>query len=200
MFVVYLFQRFWHLCRMVLRNRQKMGLAGRLLSLCALLIISLQMINPVAAQSPKVGESSGLPVPRFVSVKSKPTRVRFGPSRNHDIAWTFERAAIPIEIIQEFDNWRRIRDADGDSGWMHSSLLTGQRTVIVSPWVKDPLKTIDAYASASLSGRVQFMLQPNVLAEVQECNGTACLLKGADWRGWVDQNQLWGVYRGERVR
>lgn len=178
--------------------------------LCSAIALVLAFTAPLAgralaqdsqgAQTEKVGENSGLPIPRFVSLKSKPTRVRFGPSREHDVAWVFERSSIPVEITQEFDNWRKIKDAEGDSGWMHSSLLSGRRTALVTPWETDQLKTVNVYASASLSGTARYLLQPNVLAAIEECNGTACRLEGEDWKGWIDQTKLWGVYPNERVR
>jgi SH3-like domain-containing protein len=87
------------------------------------------------------GPSSGLPVPRFVSLKSDRVHVRGGPSRDHDIAWLFTRAGLPVEVTAEYDNWRRIRDWEGAEGWVYHTLLSGKRTALVAarPKQKDEL-------------------------------------------------------------
>ena len=77
---------------------------------------------------------SGLPVPRFVSLKAGRVNVRVGPGEDYKVAWVFTRPALPVEIIQEFDTWRRIRDSDGSVGWVFHSLLSGKRTAVVAPW------------------------------------------------------------------
>jgi len=80
--------------------------------------------------------SSGLPIPRFVSLKSDKVNVRAGPTKDHDVAWVYNRAALPVEVTAEFENWRRIRDWEGAEGWVYHSLLSGRRTGLVSPPAK----------------------------------------------------------------
>jgi len=77
---------------------------------------------------------SGLPLPRFVSLKSDPVNIRTGPGRKYPRAWVYRRAGLPVEIIQEHENWRRVRDADGANGWIPRALLSSRRTVLVMPW------------------------------------------------------------------
>ena len=79
---------------------------------------------------PVVKTQTGLPLPRFVSLKSERVNVRRGPSNEHGVAWVFTRKSLPVEIIAEFDHWRRIRDSEGAEGWVYHSLLVGRRTVI----------------------------------------------------------------------
>jgi SH3-like domain-containing protein len=86
-----------------------------------------------AAQSITLGPS-GLPLPRFVSLKSGRVNSRVGPGANYSVDWMYMKAGLPMEIIQEFDTWRRVRDADGSEGWISQSLLSGHRTAIVAPW------------------------------------------------------------------
>ena len=93
----------------------------------------------VAAQTAAQGEDggrrgTGLPLPRFVSLKSNNVNVRRGPGQDYDVAFTFVRAGLPVEITDEFDNWRKIRDSEGSEGWVFHSLLSGKRTAIVAPW------------------------------------------------------------------
>ena len=80
----------------------------------------------------QAGTASGLPVPRFVSLKSDKVNVRAGPTKDHDVAWVYSRAALPVEVTAEFENWRRIRDWEGAEGWVYHSLLSGRRTALVA--------------------------------------------------------------------
>ncbi len=92
------------------------------------------------------GSVSGLPVPRFVSLKSDRVNVRAGPTKDHDVRWVYTRAGMPVEITAEFENWRRIRDWEGAEGWVYHSLLSGKRTAVVVPKMKDEL--VPLYESA----------------------------------------------------
>ncbi len=141
--------------------------------------------------------ASGLPVPRFVSLKAGRVKVRFGPGEDYKIAWVFTRPGLPIEVIQEFANWRRIRDSDGTVGWVFQSLLSGKRTAVVAPWASDDPRPIRA--SASPDAEVAAYLQPGVMAEIEGCSDGWCRLSGANFDGWISQEQLWGVYPGEEV-
>ncbi len=87
-------------------------------------------------QAGKSTGPSGLPLPRFVSLKAEKVNVRRGPSSDHAVAWVFQRKGMPVEIVAEFDNWRRIRDSDGEEGWILQNMLSGRRTAVVAPWRK----------------------------------------------------------------
>src|SRR5262252_8595740 len=82
---------------------------------------------------------SGLPVPRFVSLKPDRVNVRGGPTRDHEVTFVYTRAGLPVEITAESDNWRRIRDWEGSEGWVYHSLLSGRRTSVVMPKDKSAL-------------------------------------------------------------
>ena len=77
---------------------------------------------------------SGLPLPRFVSIKAKRVNMRVGPGQEYAVDWMYLTPGLPVEIVQEFENWRRVRDSDGAEGWIYQSLLTGKRTAIAAPW------------------------------------------------------------------
>ncbi|WP_312846798.1 SH3 domain-containing protein [Stappia sediminis] len=146
------------------------------------------------AQATKTGPS-GLPVPRFVSLKSDRVNVRKGPSREHDIAWTFVRAGLPVEIVQEFDNWRRVRDWEGEEGWVFHSLLSGRRTGLVTPW--ESSSTTPLRADASSDATILAELKPLVLVNVAGCSEGWCEVSANGYDGWVDQTRLFGVYPDE---
>ena len=140
--------------------------------------------------------ATGLPLPRYVSLKSSNVNVRRGPGQEYDIAFTFVRAGLPVEITQEFDTWRKIRDSEGSEGWVLHSLLSGKRTAVVAPWQSDG--QFSAHRRADGSAAVVAYLQPRVVAEVERCDGDWCLLKGESFEGWMEQERLWGVYPQEK--
>lgn len=166
--------------------------------LAALLVIALigAADAPARAQTAQIGPS-GLPLPRFVSVKSSPVNVRQGPSRDHDIAWTYTRSGQPVEITQEFENWRRIRDADGQEGWVFQGLLSGRRTALVTPWSNRDNTPVRTKPDAAAD--VRALLEPNVLVNIGPCDGAWCAVEGTGFEGFVEQSRLWGVYPGEKI-
>jgi len=147
----------------------------------------------LAAQDEQRG--TGLPLPRFVSLKSDNVNVRRGPGQEYEIAFTFVRAELPVEITQEFDNWRKIRDSDGAEGWVFHSLLSGKRTALVAPW--EASGPFPARRSANGDAAVVAYLEPRVIADVGECTGTWCLISVQGHEGWIAQERLWGVYPDE---
>lgn len=151
---------------------------------------------PGAANGP-TGRASGLPVPRFVSLKADKVNVRSGPTRDHAVAWVFTRAGLPVEITAEFETWRRIRDSDGAEGWVYHSMLSGRRTALVSPW-KDG-EAAQLYAEPDKSSAVKAKLEPGVLGKVEHCDGKWCRFFDNGFDGFVVQERLWGVYPGEKI-
>lgn len=150
-----------------------------------------------AAGDIAVGAASGLPVPRYVSLKPDRVTVRGGPNRDHEIAFVFTRAGLPVEITAESDNWRRIRDWEGSEGWVYHSLLSGRRTALVSAKQKDEL--VPLYDKADADSDLVARLQPGVLASVKHCSGTWCRIFGTGFDGWIVQDRLWGVYPNEKI-
>src|SRR4051794_10002121 len=151
-----------------------------------------------------VGKVSGLPVPRFVSLKTDRVNLREGPSKDNRTAWVFQRAGLPIEIVAEFETWRRIRDAEGTEGWVLHSLLSGRRTALVSPWTKGDAAPLPLHERADERAEIVARLQPNVIVNIKQCTGAWCRVtaaqpSGRDLDGYIRQERLWGVYPNERV-
>ena len=151
-----------------------------------------------AAEAVRRGES-GYPLPRFVSLSSSEVNVRMGPSFKHKVKWTFHKEGLPVEVVREFGNWRRVRDSEGDEGWVHHSLLSGRRTVLVLPWTTETDQTVPLRPVPNDDARPVAYLEPFVLGDVDECDGAWCAISGRGWRGVVPQKVLWGVYPEERV-
>jgi len=150
-----------------------------------------------AAEAGSDSTASGLPVPRFVSLKADRVNVHGGPDKDHDVVWIYTRVGLPVEITAEFENWRRIRDSEGSEGWVYHSLLSGKRTATVQLKAKSDVAPI--YAKPDAKSGVTAQLQFGVLGTVKHCNGTWCEIVGDGFDGWIQQNALWGVYPNEKV-
>lgn len=150
--------------------------------------------KPAAA---KIGPS-GLPLPRYVSLKSGRVNVRKGPSLDHPVAWEFNRLGLPVEVINEFENWRQVRDSENSRGWVFHSLLSGRRTALVAPWLKDGATTT-LYTRRSTSSGIVAKLEPGVLGSLLSCDGTWCNFSVDTVSGWIEQIALWGVYENENI-
>lgn len=141
--------------------------------------------------------TSGLPVPRYVSLKSDHVNVRAGPTKDNDVSWIFTRSGLPVEITAEFENWRRIRDSEGAEGWVYHSLLSGRRTAVVTMKHKEELASI--YERPDASSIVAARLQAGVVTQVKRCSSGWCRVIGAGFDGWIEQQRLWGVYADEKL-
>lgn len=152
--------------------------------------------------SPPLVPTSGLPLPRYVSLKSDRVHVRQGPGTDYQVLWVYRRAGLPVEVIKEFDGWRQIRDAEGITGWVLQSLVSGRRTVLVMPWETKSEKPpqLVLRADDSESARAVAYVEPGVLATVRSCDGTWCYLSIGEHRGYFEQKRLWGVYQDEKFR
>src|SRR5437868_1539046 len=111
-------------------------------------IVAVQPAPARAAGDVANGAVSGLPIPRFVSLKSDRVNARAGPTKDQEVRWVYTHAGMPVEITAEFENWRRIRDWEGAEGWVYHSLLSGRRMGVVVPKTKDEL--VPLYQSAEI--------------------------------------------------
>ena len=170
-------------------------LLGAFLALLTILApVPFAARGALAAEGVQMGSVTGLRLPRYASLRFDKTNVREGPSKTHRTTWIFQRAGLPVEIIGEFDTWRRIRDAEGAEGWVLASLLSGRRTALVVPWRKAEEAQLFAKLGAP---EVAAKLQSGVLANVKSCQATWCRVFGEGFDGFIKQGDLWGVYPDE---
>jgi len=167
----------------------------RALAALALLVASGAAAEAAGARN--VGTVSGLPLPRFVSIKSNKVNVRAGPTKDHKVLWVFARAGLPVEITAEFENWRRIRDWEGAEGWVYHSLLSGRRTALVATKAKD--KLVPLFENPDVESKIVARLQASVLGSVKHCAGGFCRFVGDKFDGYVVQARLFGVYPNEKL-
>ena len=137
---------------------------------------------------------SGLPVPRFVSLRSGEVNLRTGPGVRYPVEWVFVRAGMPVEITAEFDTWRRIRDWEGAQGWVHQSMLSGRRTMVV----QGDLRTLRREPSGAAEAVAQ--VEAGVIGRVHKCEGAWCLVEAGGYKGWLERDAFWGVYPKEEVQ
>ena len=142
-----------------------------------------------ASYAQNVGE-----VPRYVSLRADEVNVRTGPGVRYPVKWVFVRKSMPVEVIADYDTWRKIRDWEGAEGWVHRAMLSSKRHVItvgeLSTLRRDP--TEDSRAVAKL--------EDGVVAELNECDATWCNLSVGGYDGWLKRETLWGLKRGEIVQ
>lgn len=168
----------------------------------ALLLVAATSMAAQAQAPANVGPS-GLPLPRYVSLKSDRVNLRRGPGTDYPTAWVYRRAGLPVEVIEEFEAWRKVRDLEGTTGWILSSLLSGRRTALVLPWELKPdapRPQIALRQSSSDGSAPVAMIEAGVIADVQSCDGSWCYVVIESFRGYLRQTKLWGVYSQERVK
>ncbi|MEO1693994.1 MAG: SH3 domain-containing protein [Pseudomonadota bacterium] len=147
---------------------------------------------------------SGLPLPRFVSLKAQPVNMRKGPGTQYPATWVMRRVGMPLQIVREYDVWREVIDADGARGWVLGSLLSGRRTAIVAPWDRATVgggagALVDLFASPSERARTVARMEAGTSVSVVRCDGRWCRVRLQAFRGHVRQQALWGVYQGETI-
>lgn len=155
------------------------------------IVIGLLLVaEPATAQS-----ETGLPLPRFVSLRADAVNLRTGPGRRYPIDWVYTRAGLPIKIVAEFEGWRQVRAQDGTTGWVHKSLLSGKRTVTVAG------REDRIYREPSKSAQIAAFVEPGVNANLLECENGWCRISVDSHRvaGWMPQDSLWGILPDEFV-
>lgn len=173
-------------------NKSKLRLWGAcFLGVCAMIVTTSFATSAFAAGAEEVGKVTNRPIPRFVSLKAAEGNVRRGPSLSHRIDWVFKRRDMPLRITAEHGHWRRVEDRDGMGGWVHYSLLSGTRTVLVE---KDMLRL---HSRPQTDAPVTAALELGVVARVSECNEEWCLLRSGGFKGWAPKARLWGVKTSE---
>jgi len=135
-----------------------------------------------------------LPLPRFASLKADEVNMRAGPGQSYPVEWVFTRKGLPVEIVAEYDQWRKIQDVDGTVGWVHRVMLSGQRTVLVAG--VDVVTAHDEPGEASLP---VFQAEPGVQGVLLRCEDDWCRIDVNGTKGWLPMNALWGVYPSDNA-
>ncbi|MGD9615602.1 MAG: SH3 domain-containing protein [Alphaproteobacteria bacterium] len=165
---------------------QHEGLAGAIIGAVMLLFAG----STVAAED----EANGPKIPRFASLDADRINLRTGPGSRYPIDWVLMRRNMPVEIIAQFENWRRVREWDGTTGWVQQNLLTGKRHVVIAPGETRPIHREPDPASPLVA-----RAEPGVIGRLTECRASWCRIEAASVAGWLRRADLWGVYPDEKV-
>ena len=156
-------------------------------------LATLAFCAPVAGVGAEAS-GSGLPVPRFVSLRASEVNLRTGPGRTYPVEWVYQRRHIPVEVVQEFDTWRKIRDFEGTEGWVHQSMLDGRRYVLITGGEQILRQSPDVQSTPVAR------VQPGVIARLLECQPTWCEVEAGNYVGWLLRESFWGAYPNEVVQ
>ena len=158
-----------------------------------LFIFASVLLNPLFGftQEPQKGQVTNLPIPRYVSLKVNEANARRGPSLSHKIDWIYKRQHMPLEIYAEYENWRRVRDFEGLGGWVHYTLLSGNRHVLI----KNEL--LEMRLLPSNDAQVIAKVPQHNIATLDKCTKDWCRIIDDGYKGWVRKSGIWGVYENE---
>jgi len=160
-------------------------------------IIGLFYLIPAA---PTWGEEkiilgkSGYPVPRYVTLAKDTVNVRTGPGRKYPITWVYKRKGLPLKIVNEYENWRKFIDSEGSSGWIWGPLLSSRRTGLITAKNQILLKQPKEDSDVALKA------EAGVIGQIIECKAGWCRLNFNGIKGWLRQDQIWGVFAEETLK
>ena len=172
----------------------RLGEAARAALLLAALAMMVLLIAQHAAVAARHGRVTGLPIPRFVSLRADKVNLRVGPGFRYPIEWVLQRRDLPVEIIGEFATWRKLRLHDGTTGWVSQTLLSAHRTIILtgSRQVLRAAPREHSRAIAELAG--------HVIARLISCRAAEawCRVAVRGYRGYLRRGAIWGVAADEQ--
>lgn len=157
-----------------------------------ILVLAVGLSLVVQAGGARAAES-GLPIPRFVTLRADKVNVRAGPGVQYPVEWVFERKGMPVEVIAEHENYRKVRDIEGTEGWVHQNLLSSRRGIVVSGAIRALRR--EPRDGASVVARVE----PDVVGQLLACSGPWCRVEAGGYRGWLKRTEFWGVYPDEKI-
>lgn len=167
-------------------NRQDWSRRARA---AAMLAAMLTAAVPAAAQT-----LSSDKLPRFASLRSDEVNLRVGPGENYPIEWVLKRKDMPIEIVEQFQNWRQVTDWQGDKGWVLDRMITGRRAVVVTGGVRM------LYREPDPGSAIVARAEPGVVARLTDLRGAWCRVEAGGYTGWMRRSEVWGVFADETLQ
>ena len=158
----------------------------------AAIVLAVAVVLFYTARSQRADDDG--PPSRFVTVKADKANVRAGPGKRYPVRWVFVQPGIPVEILAEYENWRQIRDWEGQEGWIHAAMLSHKRNVIVI----GEKRTL--YRRADATSPPVAILEPGIIAEIEDCNAEWCRVEVRNNRGWLRHGEFWGIDPGEVIK
>jgi SH3-like domain-containing protein len=159
------------------------------IAIAAALFAGSARLSPAASAD----SEASLPVPRFVTLHADKVNLRTGPGDRYPIEWVLTRKEMPVEITGQLEHWRRIRDWEGATGWVHERMLSGKRAIVVKGGVRPLFRQPEPDAA------VIARAEPGVIGRLVECRSAWCKIETGDITGWMRRSDVWGVYPDEAM-
>ena len=140
----------------------------------------------------EIGKETGLEIPRYVSLKSNDANIRVGPSTNYPIVIKYTQKNYPLKIIEEYDDWRKIEDFSKNNGWIHKSLISGNRTGIILSNNGGRIKIYN-----TIEGKIIGSIGKGNIISINKCKIDWCSISINEYKGWINKNKMWGVEETE---
>ena len=159
-------------------------------------IVVLASLAAATAAAEEGPQATGLPLPRFVSLRADEVNMRTGPGVRYPVDWVYKRKTMPLEVIAEFGTWRKVRDIQGTQGWIHQSMLSNSRWVTITGQTRTLRRKPDSQAAAVAR------IEPGAMALLQECPEDTgwCRLTSGGYEGWLRRVEFWGIYPRETIK
>ncbi|WP_420607542.1 SH3 domain-containing protein [Novosphingopyxis sp.] len=150
------------------------------------ILFAITLVAALVAFAVPVAAQSDPELPYWASIDVDEARMRAGPSTEFPIKWIYRRKYLPVKVIDRMDGWRKVEDPAGDQGWMHSRLLSGDRTAIVTGDIRA------MRGEPSPNAHVAWRAEPGVVGRISDCDKGWCLFDVAGQRGWIQADGIWG--------
>ena len=142
----------------------------------------------------EIGKETGLEIPRYVSLKSNDANIRVGPSKNYPIEIKYIKKNFPLKVLEEYEEWRKVEDFKKNIGWIHKSLISGNRTGIVLSKDNKTIKLLN-----TLNGNIIGEIGKGNIVYLEKCKIDWCLVSDGNFKGWIDKKYIWGVKQDEII-
>jgi SH3-like domain-containing protein len=180
-------------CSSADRGFKRAGIPG--LGILGLALLALAAAGAASARDPDKPTPSGFPVPRWVSLKFGQVNARSGPGDDYPTVWTYGAKGLPVQVVEETREWRKICDPDGQSAWVHRRTVDGAHTVF-----RAKAQALALEDKPDGRAAVRAYLAPHAVADLDKCAGAWCEVKAGGVRGWAPAAELWGVGDAPRCR
>lgn len=163
---------------------------------CLLIMFFIVILLNIKAYA----QAEQMSIPRFAVIRSAKMNSRIGPGFDYPVIWHYWRKDMPVEIIEDYDQWRKIKDIDGDTSWVYQSLLTGGRTAIVKEVDNDNMRFLPILTSPRNDAHMISQIEGGAIVKIKNCDSEWCYINAGKITGYVQENKLWGLYNKEIIK
>ena len=170
------------------------GTSRRVLKSAALALLAAMAVSG-AARAAERQTHSGMPVPRFVSLKFDKVNARAGPGDDHRLLWVYRVRGLPLQVVAETSEWRRVCDPQGQTVWVHKRTVDGRRTVMNTSRL-----AVELFSKPKPAAKATAYLNSQSTAALDRCDKGWCRVHLDGASGWVREGALWGTLDAPQCR